>query len=164
VVVIAGVVTVFTLAIGAIICWLGFRTGRAQVVLAPAWWVPLFLKAAAVATVAVSILVFAAEYLEWRARDSEAERIVTSGAVLRTQRNSDHTAYYLDPETGLGASRLNRYDFRPVWELIALAGVIGGVVGGSLAVGVAHLTSRFGGGQFGFPVSGADARLPYRPE
>ena len=143
----------FTLTTAAAVAVLGASAGRRQVVRAGGWWIPLFLKAAAVASIGAAAGTLATDYVAWRDLDAQIEQIVRQGTVQREERRTGLTVYEFVPAASGGYwSTLYRYDFEVVWEAVAAAGALGGLVGGLFALVVARVTMRVRQKPPGFPV------------
>lgn len=130
----------------------GLTTAREHERALPEWWIPLFLKASATGAAGTIIAVLVFEYGQWKIRDMFVERIVQQGAVLREDRQADRIVYDFDPTQSGGWGRLNRYDFRIIWEMVAGVAAIAALIGGVLAVIVARVTIRLRRGRLGFAV------------
>lgn len=150
--IVGGVTLVTVLAI----LLLGVRTGRSQAILVSEWWISLFLKASGLAVAGAIVAFLTFEYANWRVRDLETERIIRHGVVVQEDRQSDRTVYDLDWQQSGGFSRLVRYDFRILWEVVAGVAAVAAVIGGLLAVVVARVTIRISTRQSGFAVLDAD--------
>ncbi len=144
------------LTTGGGVLLLGLTTGRRQADVVSEWWIPLFFKASGVAIVGAIAGFVTFEYFDWHVRDVEYERIVRQGIVVREDRQPDRTVYDLDAVRSGGFSRLVRYDFRILWEVMAGVAAIAAIIGGLLAVAVAHVTIRARRRQVGFTVLGPD--------
>jgi multisubunit Na+/H+ antiporter MnhB subunit len=108
----------------------------------PEWWIPLFVKAAVVGATGTVVAFLLFEYGQWRTRDAIFEQIVRQSTVIREDRQPGRTVYEFDPALSAGWSRLNRYEFRIVWEAVAAFGAIGAVLAGLLALSIARIEIR----------------------
>jgi hypothetical protein len=143
----------FIVATTATVIALGVSAGRRQVIRAPEWWIPLFLKAGSAAALGTAAGTMATEYASWHIRDTEAEQIVRRSSVRREERQLDRTVYDFNVPASGGWGKLVRYDFRVVWEEIAAMGAVGGVLGALLSLFVARTTIRLRAKPTGFEVT-----------
>lgn len=128
---------------------IGLTAGRRHEHALPEWWIPLFAKASLTGTVVAVVLL---EYGQWKTRDAYLEQIVRQGTVIREDRQTDRTVYDFDPALSGGWGRLNRYDFRIIWELMAGVGAVGATIAGLLALIVARISIRMNSTRPAFPV------------
>ena len=145
-------IAVFTSATVAAVVRVAVRTGRRQVAIAPNWWIPLFLKTTALAAVGTGAGLISFQFVLWREKDADTQQMLRRAIVVRQERHSDHTVYELDAVRSGGWSRLNRYDFKLVWEPIALFAAVAGVFGGLIATVIARAVIAARKARPAFPV------------
>lgn len=130
----------FTFTTIFVLAALGVEAGRRQASIAPELWIPLFMKAAGVATLGGATGAVATEYATWSVQDAEIERIIRQSSVRHTERGTGRTAYDFNPGAAGGWSKLIRYDCQIVWEYIAAIAAAAGLLGGILSLSVPRAT------------------------